>query len=87
MIASSLSLSDILQVGPAVAAQAAKDVAANTVLGTESIKKHRENLFWASLSYGVYQKLIDGAFINLSNFHQEFGVISMFYILNILDLY
>jgi hypothetical protein len=30
LIASSLSLSDILQVGPAVAAQAAKDVASNT---------------------------------------------------------
>lgn len=38
LIASSLSLSDILQVGPAVAAQAAKDVAANTVLGTKSIQ-------------------------------------------------
>jgi phosphatase and actin regulator 4 len=32
LIASSLSLSDILQVGPAVA-QAAKDVAASTVIG------------------------------------------------------
>lgn len=36
LIASSLSLSDILQVGPAVA-QAAKDVAASTVIGEKYI--------------------------------------------------
>ncbi len=38
LIASSLSLSDILQVGPAVA-QAAKDVAASTVIGKIGKKK------------------------------------------------
>lgn len=37
LIASSLSLSDILQVGPATVAQAAKDVAASTVIGKKDI--------------------------------------------------
>lgn len=44
LIASSLSLSDILQVGPAVA-QAAKDVAANTVIGKIS---DRSLINWTS---------------------------------------
>lgn len=43
LIASSLSLSDILHVGPAAAAAAAKEVAANTVIGKilNSNKSHK----------------------------------------------
>lgn len=37
LIASSLSLSDILHCGPAAAAAAAKEVAANTVIGGEAL--------------------------------------------------